>query len=168
MSKSVGNIISLTEGIDRYGPGTIRLFFLRAHYRSPIDFSEARLAEAQAAVERLQAFVRSTEHLADTSESAAAVTDEARAQFRDAMDDDLATPRALAGIFDLVAAGNGHLEAGRSDAAAAARAAGPGIGAGMGPTCTSSMSWRRSLRGGRTASEMIAMTTSNCAITTAR
>jgi cysteinyl-tRNA synthetase len=119
MSKSVGNIISLAEAIDRYGAGTVRLFFLRAHYRSPIDFSEARLEESAAAFERLTAFVRSTEHL--TPESSAAA-DDARTAFRAAMDDDLATPRALAVLFDLVASGNQDLEAGRDGAAAAARA----------------------------------------------
>jgi cysteinyl-tRNA synthetase len=119
MSKSVGNIISLAEATDRYGAGTVRLFFLRAHYRSPIDFSEARLEESAAAFERLTAFVRGTEHL--TPERSAAA-DEARTAFRAAMDDDLATPRALAGLFDLVASGNQDLEAGRDGAAAAARA----------------------------------------------
>ncbi|HSK98237.1 MAG TPA: cysteine--tRNA ligase, partial [Euzebyales bacterium] len=119
MSKSVGNIISLSEAIDRYGAGTLRLFFLRAHYRSPVEFSEARLEEAAAAFERLTAFVRASEGL--TPEPSAAA-DEARAAFVAAMDDDLATPRALAVLFDLVAAGHQDLEAGRGGAAAAARA----------------------------------------------
>ena len=120
MSKSVGNIISLTDAIDRYGAGTLRVFYLRAHYRSPVEFSEARLEEAAASYERLAAFVRSAE--AVTPEPSAAA-DRAREEFRAALDDDLATPRALAALFDLVAAGNQDLEAGRSGAAAAARAA---------------------------------------------
>jgi cysteinyl-tRNA synthetase len=119
MSKSVGNIISLSEALDRYGAGTLRLFYLRAHYRSPIEFSEARLEEASAAHERLAAFVRSTEQLAPESPEAYADT---RTAFRAALDDDLATPRALALLFDLVAAGNQKLEAGETAAAAAARA----------------------------------------------
>src|SRR5918996_938609 len=115
MSKSVGNIISLSEALDRYGAGTLRLFYLRAHYRSPIEFSEARLEEASAAHERLAAFVRSTEQLAPESPEAYAET---RTAFRAALDDDLATPRALAVLFDLVAAGNQELEAGETAAAA--------------------------------------------------
>jgi cysteinyl-tRNA synthetase len=119
MSKSVGNIISLSEALDRYGAGTLRLFYLRAHYRSPIEFSEARLEEASAAHERLAAFVRSTEQLAPESPEA---YDQTRTAFRAALDDDLATPRALAVLFDLVATGNQELEAGETAAAAAARA----------------------------------------------
>jgi cysteinyl-tRNA synthetase len=119
MSKSVGNIISLSEALDRYGAGTLRLFYLRAHYRSPVEFSEARLEEASAAHERLAAFVRSTEQLAPESPEAYART---RTAFRAALDDDLATPRALAVLFDLVATGNQELEAGETAAAAAARA----------------------------------------------
>jgi cysteinyl-tRNA synthetase len=118
MSKSVGNIISLSEALDRYGAGTLRLFYLRAHYRSPVEFSEARLEEAAAAYERLAAFVRTTEQLPPEPATA---YDETRAVFRAALDDDLATPRALAVLFDLVTAGNQELEAGRTAAAAAAR-----------------------------------------------
>jgi cysteinyl-tRNA synthetase len=109
----------LSEALDRYGAGTLRLFYLRAHYHSPIEFSEARLEEASAAYERLAAFVRSTEQLAPESPEAYAET---RTAFRAALDDDLATPRALAVLFDLVAAGNQELEAGETAAAAAARA----------------------------------------------
>jgi cysteinyl-tRNA synthetase len=119
MSKSVGNIISLAEAIGRYGPGTLRLFYLRVHYRSPIEFSEARLEEAAAAFERLTGFVRNTEQFAPEPSAAA---QESRAAFREALDDDLATPRAVAVMFDLVAAGNQDLEAARTGAAAAARA----------------------------------------------
>jgi cysteinyl-tRNA synthetase len=119
MSKSLGNIISLSEAIDRYGAGTLRMYYLRAHYRKPIEFGEARLEEAAAAYERLAGFLRATRAL-DVDETSG-VGDEARAAFREAMDDDLATPRALAGIFDLVATGNQHLDAGRAGAAAAAR-----------------------------------------------
>jgi cysteinyl-tRNA synthetase len=118
MSKSVGNIISLSEAIDRYGAGTLRLFYLRAHYRSPVEFSEARLEEASAAHQRLAAFVRSTEQLPPEPFT---MHESTRDEFRAALDDDLATPRALAELFDLVALGNQELEAGRTDVAAAAR-----------------------------------------------
>jgi len=117
MSKSVGNIIGLAEATDRYGPGTLRMFYLRAHYRRPIEFSEARLEEASAAYDRLAAFVRSTAALdGATGRDEAAVE-----EFRAAMAEDLSTPRALAGIFDLVAAGNQAVEAGDDVRAAALR-----------------------------------------------
>ena len=117
MSKSVGNIISLAEATDRYGSGTLRMFYLRAHYRRPIEFSEARLEEASAAYDRLAAFVRAAAAL----DGAAGRDDAAIAEFRAAMTDDLSTPRALAGIFDLVAAGNQAIEAGDTARAAVLR-----------------------------------------------
>ena len=117
MSKSVGNIISLAEATDRYGSGTLRMFYLRAHYRRPIEFSEARLEEASAAYDRLAAFVRAAAAL----DGAAGRDDAAIAEFCAAMTDDLSTPRALAGIFDLVAAGNQAIEAGDTARAAVLR-----------------------------------------------
>ncbi len=117
MSKSVGNIIALTEATDRYGPATLRMFYLRAHYRKPVDFSEARLEEAAAAYERLAGFVRATAAL----DSDTPLDSTAREEFATAMSDDLSTARALAGLFDLVATGNQELEAGRTGRAAAHR-----------------------------------------------
>jgi cysteinyl-tRNA synthetase len=117
MSKSVGNIISLAEATDRYGPATLRMFYLRAHYRRPVEFSPARLEEASAAYDRLAAFLRTTATLdGDGGRDDAAVE-----EFRAAMADDLSTPRALAGIFDLVAEGNLAVEAGDTARAAVLR-----------------------------------------------
>ena len=118
MSKSVGNIISLAEATDRYGAATLRMFYLRAHYRRPVEFSEARLEEAAAAYERMAGFVRSTAELAAGEPLHRAPVEE----FREALEDDLSTPRALAGLFDLVAEGNQALEAGDTARAGAVRA----------------------------------------------
>ena len=119
MAKSVGNIIALDEAIDRYGADALRMFYLRADYRAPIDFSEERLAEAAAAVDRLAGFLRATEALA--AEPAAGEADTEVAGFTAAMDDDLGTPAAHAALFDLVSRGYAHLEAGRDAEAAACR-----------------------------------------------
>jgi cysteinyl-tRNA synthetase len=54
MSKSIGNIVSLDEAIERVGPGPLRLFYLNAHYRSPLEFDPGRsLEEAREAYDRL-------------------------------------------------------------------------------------------------------------------
>ncbi|MGH8932334.1 MAG: cysteine--tRNA ligase [Egibacteraceae bacterium] len=119
MSKSLGNFITLTEALDRYGPEALRQFYLSAHYRSPIDFNQARLAEARAGFERLRAFVRAAADLPDAEPTAELA--HARDQFRTAMDDDLGTPQAQAVLFDLVTAGHAQLAAGHKDEAAATR-----------------------------------------------
>jgi cysteinyl-tRNA synthetase len=119
MSKSLGNIISLTEAVDRYGSDTLRMFYLRVDYRSPAEFSEERLQEAAAAVERLSAFLRVADDVDAPAD--AGVGDEARAAFVEAMDDDLSTPRAHAVLFDLVSEGNRALDGGSRGRVAAIR-----------------------------------------------
>jgi cysteinyl-tRNA synthetase len=119
MSKSVGNIISLEEAIDRFGAGVLRHFYLSTHYRSPAEFSEERLHEAAAGFDRWLAFVRATAGLTAAPEASEA--EAARHRFRAAMDDNFGAPAAQAALFDLVSAGNQHLEAGRRAEAAAAR-----------------------------------------------
>ncbi len=119
MSKSVGNVISLAQALDRYGADVIRMLYLAKHYRSPVEFGEDRLTEARAAVERWRAFLRATRTDAGTDAEPTAEAEAVRAAFRAAMDDDLGTPAAQAALFDAVSAGNAHLEAGRTAEAAA-------------------------------------------------
>ena len=125
MSKSVGNVIGLAEALDRYGPNVLRLNLLSAHYRSPVDFSEARLAEARAGFDRWSAFLRTTAGLPEMETKAAREHEpvaRAAARFEQAMDDDLATPAAQAALFDLVSEGNRALKGEDTGTAAAVRA----------------------------------------------
>ena len=122
MSKSVGNVIGLGEALDRFGPNILRLFLLSAHYRSPVDFTEERLADARSGFDRWSAFIRATEGL-EAKESSSELVESARQRFADALDDDLATPTAQAVIFDLAREGNRALEQGDADTAAQVRAA---------------------------------------------
>ena len=96
MSKSIGNIVSLREALDRWGREAILVFFLGAHYRSPIEYSEITMQAARAQAEDFrQAFrVAATRPSALTWES-----------FADALDDDFDTPRALAVLHGWRAAG---------------------------------------------------------------
>ena len=120
MSKSLGNFITLGDALDRYGPDVLRMFYLAVAYRSPVDLSEERLTEARAGLERWRSFLRATEGL-EADGSGKAEAEEVRDRFVAAMEDDLSTPRAQAVLFDLVTAGNQHLEAGRTAEAAALR-----------------------------------------------
>ena len=87
MSKSVGNVESINEVLDRWGPETTLVFFLTAHWRSPIDFSDDRLADAEARADGLREVFR------NPSEPAPA---DAWERFTEALDDDFSTPQALA------------------------------------------------------------------------
>jgi len=105
MSKSTGKLVNLNQLLEAYPPLAVRLFYLRAHYRAPLDFSEEGLADAAASLERLWAFRR-------RAGVAGAVPADALARFTEAMDDDFNTAEAMAVLFDLVREGNRRLDAG--------------------------------------------------------
>ncbi len=87
MSKSLGNVASLHDVIEKWGRETILVFFLAGHWSKPIDFSDDTLAAAAARVERFRDVFRGP------SESAPAGEWE---RFEAALEDDFNTPEALA------------------------------------------------------------------------
>jgi cysteinyl-tRNA synthetase len=113
MSKSLGNFFTIREVLARYRPQVVRLFLLMTHYRSPLEFSDAGLDQAKAARERLEIALLNIKRLlslpparrppggslAGLKES----VETCRRAFRESMDDDFNTPRAIGAIFDLVA-----------------------------------------------------------------
>jgi cysteinyl-tRNA synthetase len=114
MSKSEGNVVDLDEAMDRYAAPAVRLFYLRAHYRQPLDFTDEALADAAASLERLWAFRRRVD--AEAGEPDRTAMD----RFREAMDDDFNTAAAMAVLFDLVRDGNRLVDEGGDPAALAA------------------------------------------------
>ncbi len=109
MSKSLGNIINVSDLLEKYSPDAIRLFFLNSHYRSPVVYSE----EALTAQERASGRLKNAITLKGESKSQDILNSQPFVdRFVAAMDDDINTPRALAAIFDLVRDINrGHEEA---------------------------------------------------------
>jgi len=99
MSKSLGNLITIREALEKYSPDAIRLFVLSSHYRSPLTYSEEALKVAAEGVERLQLVVSRYEPTGGKGEALDA--EPYRKQFIEAMDDDFNTPQALAVLFDL-------------------------------------------------------------------
>ena len=112
MSKSLGNFFTIREILAKYDAEVVRFFILRAHYRSPLNYSDQHLDDAKAALTRLYTALRGIDTAAleiDWSQPHAA-------RFKAAMDDDFNTPEAIAVLFELAA------EVNRSrDAAQAAR-----------------------------------------------
>jgi cysteinyl-tRNA synthetase len=98
MSKSLGNFTTLEKAIAQFGGDVVRFYFVRTHYRSPVNFSESGLQDAATGLERLHNAMRST-----PGDGAALDWDEAHAQrFRTAMDEDFNAPAAIAVLFELV------------------------------------------------------------------
>ncbi|GAB6067748.1 cysteine--tRNA ligase [Methylothermus subterraneus] len=96
MSKSLGNVFTLRELLERYPGEAIRFFLLTSHYRSPLDYSEDSLVSAKAGLERLYTALRGLpENAVQMDEQNFSV------RFKQAMDDDFNTPEALAVLFDL-------------------------------------------------------------------
>jgi cysteinyl-tRNA synthetase len=97
MSKSVGNISSLPQLLERYDGRALRALVLRAHYRSPMSVTAEALDDAQRAVNRLDNFARETRALAAATPDPGTL-----ARFKWRMDDDFDTPGALAVVFGAV------------------------------------------------------------------
>jgi len=99
MSKSLGNFFTVREILKHYQPEVVRFFILRAHYRSPLNYSDQNLKEAKQALDRLYIALKGFEDL-DGDQTIGWNAAQA-ARFRDAMNDDFNTPEAIAVLFEL-------------------------------------------------------------------
>jgi len=97
MSKSLGNFFLIRDVLKSFDPEVLRFFMLRAHYRSPINYSDAQLEEARAGLVRLYTA------LAQVTSSDQSIDPHSpwSQRFTQAMNDDFNTPEAIAVLFDL-------------------------------------------------------------------
>jgi cysteinyl-tRNA synthetase len=96
MSKSLGNFFTVRDILKKYDAEVVRFFILRAHYRSPLNYSDAHLDDAKASLTRLYTALK------DAPGKVAVDWNEAHAKrFKAAMDDDFGTPEAVAVLFEL-------------------------------------------------------------------
>lgn len=115
MSKSLGNFFTIREVLQKFDPEVVRFFILRAHYRSPLNYSDTHLEDARQGLTRLYTALSGAgetdawvnwEQAVDCALLAAEFEDmpqvaKAIAAFGQAMDDDFNTPIAIAALFDL-------------------------------------------------------------------
>jgi len=98
MSKSLGNFFTIREVLKQYDPEVVRFFILRAHYRSPLNYSDAHLDDAKGALTRLYTTLKNTPAAEfELSENANDYT----RRFYAAMNDDFGTVEAVAVLFEL-------------------------------------------------------------------
>jgi cysteinyl-tRNA synthetase len=125
MSKSLGNFFTIREVLKQYHPETLRFFILSAHYRSPIDFSDQNLDEAQSGLERIYSCLAALDEILNEQPLSAEVTvienltqvgqelqekvDQFLPRFVEAMDDDFNSAQALGVLFETVRAANRFL-----------------------------------------------------------
>ncbi len=96
MSKSLGNLITVKEALERYSADAIRLFVLSSHYRSPLTYTEDGLEAAERGLERLRLVAHRDGGDAPPAPQASVY----RQRFTEAMDDDFNTAQAIAALFD--------------------------------------------------------------------
>jgi cysteinyl-tRNA synthetase len=120
MSKSLGNFFTIREILKQFDPEVARFFILRAHYRSPLSYSDRNLEDARQALARLYTALKG----AHAGAAAVDWSEPHARRFREAMDDDFGTPEAVAALFDLAA----EVNRGRVELAPQLRALGGVLG----------------------------------------
>ena len=115
MSKSLGNFFTVRDAAKVYGYDAIRFFMVSAHYRTPINYSQESLEQAQASLARINAAISNLRFLSEKAadgemtekeKASAASLEDYKKRVCDAMDDDLNSADAVSVIFELVREAN--------------------------------------------------------------
>ena len=96
MTRSLGNLVSITDALEQHGADTLRLFILSSNYRSPLTYGDESLAAARRGVERLRTAAHAASADGDPLDGG-----RFRDRFIEAMENDLNTAQAMAALFDL-------------------------------------------------------------------
>jgi len=124
MSKSLGNIVNVSDLLKTWDPEIVRMFFAQTQYRSPPDFSEKSLTDVKKGLEKIYRLKEKLEGLSKTAKGKKIdenkltkeekkyleTIHEFRERFEQAMDDDFNTPKAVAVLFEFVNKSNKYLE----------------------------------------------------------
>ena len=125
MSKSKGNFFTVRDIREKYDGEVIRFFLLSGHYRSPINFGDELMAQAESSLERMRNAKRSLQHLMENGENGEMTAEEKtalegfdrfREEFIKAMDDDLNTADGISAVFELITAINTQTASGATKA----------------------------------------------------
>jgi cysteinyl-tRNA synthetase len=104
MSKSLGNFLMIKDILKQYHPEVVRLFLLSNHYRSPVDFTDQAMKEADAGLEKIYTFLERIARKigANRGVGSKIITGELWNQFCEAMDDDFNTAKAIGHVFESI------------------------------------------------------------------
>lgn len=117
MSKSLGNFTTLSEMLEHHDARAYRMLVLGSHYRQPIEVTDRSLEDASSSLQRVDALAR--RFAGAPVDPALGEVEELKTRFREAMDDDLDTARALGDLFAAVRRANALADAGNRKAAGA-------------------------------------------------
>ncbi len=124
MAKSLGNFITIKDFLKDCSPRTLRLFVLKSHYRSPIDYNEKLIFQTKKELERIDEFIsklkvpgcpqanspKGCNSKRKTTTRNSQLIKKIKESFEKAMDDDFNTPKAVAVIFELINKGNSLMD----------------------------------------------------------
>ena len=103
MSKSLGNFITIQDFLKKHSPRLLRLLVIKAHYRSPIDYSEKILEQTKSELERIDEFV---DKLQNSKSKKELKIKNLKLKIHKAMEDDFNTPAAIASLFEFIREAN--------------------------------------------------------------
>lgn len=114
MAKSLGNFVTIKDFLKNHSARILRLFVLKTHYLSPINYSEKEIDQVKKQLERIDEFIeklktQSFQPAADQPK-AGKLIEKGKKEFEKAIDDDFNTPVALASVFQLINKGNKLLD----------------------------------------------------------
>jgi len=118
MSKSLGNFVTLKEGLERFSPNALRFFYIQSNYRSPLDYDEKVIASMDEGVEKIFNTLRNLEENKkenEVDEEFRKKTDEEAMKFHESMENNFDTASAIAALFNMIRAVNGHLGKEKTD-----------------------------------------------------
>ncbi len=122
MSKSKGNVFTLPEIVGKYGGEVVRFMFLSVHYRKKLDYSDDFAENAKNNYFRLKETLDNLEFVMESGEDSPYPEDEEilktlpeiETQFREALEDNFNTPKAITALRSLSYAANRYLETGKN------------------------------------------------------
>ncbi|RXA20474.1 cysteine--tRNA ligase [Methanosarcina sp. MSH10X1] len=122
MSKSKGNIFTLPEIVEKYGGEVVRFMFLSVHYRKKLDYSDDFAENAKNNYMKLKETLENLEFALESAEDRAFPEDdkvlralpEFETQFREALEDDFNTPKAITVFRELSRTANKYLDSGKN------------------------------------------------------
>ncbi len=113
MAKSLGNFITIKDFLKNHSARILRLFVLKTHYLSPINYSEKEINQVKKQLERIDEFVnkiKTQNSKFKTTTQSSKLIEKSKKEFEKAMDDDFNTPKAVAVIFKIISKGNSLID----------------------------------------------------------
>ena len=110
MAKSLGNFVTIQDFLKKHSPRLLRFLIIKNHYRSPIDYNENSLIQAERELARIDEFITKLKSINQRSKQNKNLALKTKKEFEKAMANDFNTPKAIGCIFELISQGNSLMD----------------------------------------------------------